>query len=117
MDEGKLREWRELSEEILSGMREWRLQHARATLTEIEAAIDERLWQLRARMLEDVAMASSAVRGEGSEAAMCPDCGQPLRMQKTRRPRRLQTQGGREIVLERSYGVCAACGAGFFPSG
>ncbi len=35
--------WEELAAEILSGMKEWLLQHPRATLNEIEAALDERL--------------------------------------------------------------------------
>ena len=40
-----------LSDEILTGMHEWRLQHPDATLTEIEQALDQRWYQLRARML------------------------------------------------------------------
>ena len=51
-------QWRTLNEEVITGMKEWRLQHPRATLTEIEAALDERLARLRARMLEDAALAS-----------------------------------------------------------
>ncbi len=43
--------WEALSHEILTGMREWRLQHPKATLPEIEAVLDERLARLRARML------------------------------------------------------------------
>ena len=30
-------------EEVMSGMKEWRLQHPKATLTEIEITLDERL--------------------------------------------------------------------------
>ena len=30
--------WRELSEEVITGMEEWRRQHPRATLSEIQAA-------------------------------------------------------------------------------
>jgi hypothetical protein len=40
--------WRELSEEIVAGIQEWRLQHPKAALREIEAAVDERLAELRA---------------------------------------------------------------------
>jgi hypothetical protein len=29
--------------------------------------------------------------------------------------RLLQTQGDQPVTLERRYGVCPACGAGFFP--
>ena len=35
--------WDELAEEVLSGMKEWRLQHPKATLREIEQALHERL--------------------------------------------------------------------------
>ena len=41
-------------------MKEWRLQHPTATLSEIEDALDERLSGMRARMLEDLALASAA---------------------------------------------------------
>jgi hypothetical protein len=50
--------WRHLSEAIMAGIQEWRLQHPKASLQEIEAAIDERLAELRARMLQDEALAS-----------------------------------------------------------
>src|SRR5438105_15013687 len=43
--------WRALSEEVLVGFREWRDRHPKATLVEIEAALDERWAAARARML------------------------------------------------------------------
>ena len=46
--------------EILSGMREWNVQHPNATLTEIEQALDERWYRLRARMLHDLALEREA---------------------------------------------------------
>jgi len=46
--------WHELAGEVMTGMKEWRLQHPKATFREIEAALDERLARLRARMLEDL---------------------------------------------------------------
>src|SRR6266540_1224905 len=52
--------WREVSEEIMAGIEAWRLHHPKATLREMEAAVDERLAELRARMLQDVALASQA---------------------------------------------------------
>jgi hypothetical protein len=45
------REWEKLAEEVLSGLKEWRIQHPRATLKEIEEALDQRLNRMRARML------------------------------------------------------------------
>ncbi len=41
-------------------MREWRLEHPKATFREIEAAVDEKLGGMRARLLEDLALASRA---------------------------------------------------------
>ena len=112
-------EWSKLSEEVISGMSEWRVQHPRAPLQEIEAELDERLAKLRARMLEDSAMASVAAdwRGAGEgEQARCPKCGRVLQA-LGEHSRRLQTDAGREVVLKRQYGRCPSCGETFFPSG
>jgi RNA polymerase-binding transcription factor DksA len=109
--------WRELSEDVLSGMREWRLQHPRATLREIEAALDERLARLRARMLEDAALASAAADWATEEAVpVCPECGSRLQARGEHR-RTLQTHGGQTLTLDREYGVCPTCGGGLFPPG
>jgi len=109
------RSWLALSEEVVTGMREWREQHPQAALREIELALDERLGKMRARMLQEAALASAATDWQGEER-LCPECGKPL-VRRGKRERRLQTQGGCEVVLERSYGVCPACGAGLFPPG
>lgn len=109
--------WEELAEEVISGMKEWRLQHPRATLREIEAALDERLAKMRARMLQDAALASSAADlRRGAEQRVCPECGGKL-VERTREVRRLVTTHDQVIELERSYGVCHRCGAGIFPPG
>lgn len=117
MDEETERRWRELSEEVVSGMKEWRDQHPKARLREIEEALDERLEKMRAHMLQDAALASpeadwSQVPKE--ERPKCPHCGNPL-VSRGKKERCLQTQGGQEIVLKRSHGVCPTCGVGFFP--
>ena len=112
-------EWVALSREVLTGMKEWRLQHPRATLQEMEAALDERLMRMRARMLEDMALASRAAnwKEEAEESKPeCPHCGTSL-VSRGRGKRRLQTQGGQGIELERGYGVCPKCGKGIFPPG
>ena len=112
-------DWRTLSEDILSGVYEWRLQHPKATLTELEAAIDERLARLRTKMLQDAALATPATTwgdAPAEERPRCPECDAPLQARGTQ-PRTLQTHGGRDLVLERSYGVCPACEVGVFPPG
>jgi hypothetical protein len=111
--------WRALSEEVLTGMKEWRFQHPRATLSEIEAALDERLARLRARMLEDAALASAAADWDatrGDTPPVCPACGAALKA-RGGHPRQLQTHGGQSLTLQREYGVCPVCQTGLFPPG
>src|SRR5688500_16326524 len=92
-----------LSEDILSGMREWRLSHPDATLTEIEQALDERWYRLHARMLEDLALEREAAnwRAKATDRPTCPTCGHTL-IRRGRQPRQLKTHGGHELSLTRS---------------
>jgi hypothetical protein len=109
--------WEALSQEVLTGMREWRLQHPKATLREIELALDERLSRLRARMLQDVALQSVAADWKQSVALdrpACRGCGTPLIL-RGKRARQLKTHGGQQITLNRSYGLCPTCKKGLFP--
>jgi YgiT-type zinc finger domain-containing protein len=110
-------QWEQLAEEVMSGMKEWRLQHPEASLREIENALDERLGRMRARMLQDAALASSVADIKGAleaERPVCVECGGKL-VERTRAVRRLVTQHNQTLELERSYGVCSQCGAGVFP--
>jgi predicted RNA-binding Zn-ribbon protein involved in translation (DUF1610 family) len=109
--------WNQLAHDVMSGMKEWRLQHPKATLREIEAALDERLGQLRARMLEDAALASAAAdlsQATASERPACPACGRRV---AARGPatRELTTHFDQTLHLKRSYAVCPQCGQGLFP--
>lgn len=109
--------WSGLSDQIISGMAEWRQQHTAATFREIEAEVDKRLSVLRARMLSDAATSSAfAEWAGGSREASCPACGARLE-QNGKKKRKLQTHGGQEVELEREYGVCPKCGQGIFPPG
>ena len=112
-------DWQTVGEEIFSGMREWRLQHPQATLREIETALDERLARLRARMLQDTALATRAADWATAPTAdhpVCFHCQTPLEA-RGQQTRTLQTQGGRDVVLERTYGVSPTGQAGFVPPG
>ena len=113
------RQWEALAAEVFLGMKEWRLQHPKATFTEIEQALDARLSRLRARLLQDVALASAATdvrTPPAGERMRCPACGGALegRGQDTRG---VLTAHGQTVTLTRSYTVCAACGTGVFPPG
>jgi NADH pyrophosphatase NudC (nudix superfamily) len=112
-------DWKSISEEALSGVKEWREAHPKATFQEIEQAVDERLNRLRARMLQDVAQSSAAsdwsgVSGESSP--VCPNCGGPLR-KRGKHSRQLQSSRGSSIHLERQFASCLDCGYSFFPPG
>jgi len=109
--------WHRMTEEIRVGMREWRLQHPKATLREMEDELDRRWARVRARRLEAMALASAAADWAETPAAQqptCPDCGQPLQLRGAD-TRTLQTHGGQALTLERQYGTCPACGTGLFP--
>jgi len=111
-------DWLKLFEEVDAGVREWRREHPRATLTEIENALDERWTKVRARMVSDVAQASAAADfgGAGTARPQCPDCGVALQA-RGKHQRELRTHGNQQVHLDRDYGECPRCGGTFFPSG
>ncbi len=119
MDEDMERNWQALSEEVLSGMKEGRLAHPKATFREIEQAVEERVNRLKARMLQDAALASEAKdwrEAPEDERPKCPVCKTPLQA-RGQHTRRLQATGGHDITLSRSYGTCSTCRTGLFPPG
>jgi hypothetical protein len=111
------RHWQEEADRVMSGMKEWRLQHPRASLREIETALDERFAKMRARMLQDLALASAAARiseADEAERPRCAQCGGPLESHGEQE-RTLTTTFNEPIRLERSYATCPVCGTGLFP--
>jgi ribosomal protein S27AE len=111
--------WSEAAESVWTGMADWRAAHPKATFSEIEAALDERLNQVRARVLADLAMASTAAdlrTATRAERPRCERCGVVL---QARGPndRTPLTQGGAEVRLRRTYATCPVCGDGSFPPG
>jgi NADH pyrophosphatase NudC (nudix superfamily) len=110
--------WHALSEEVMTGMKDWRVQHPKATFREIEAALDERLARLRARMLEDATLVSRATDWEATDTdrPVCPQCGTALQA-RGRETRTLTTHYDQALQLERRYAMCPRCQAGVFPPG
>lgn len=98
-------QWDALAAEVLSGMKEWRLQHAKATLREIEGALDERLGKLRARMRQDAALASAVADLKAAERPRGRAC-ETVVVARTVSERQLLTQHNQVLQLVRSYGVC-----------
>jgi hypothetical protein len=117
MDRQHAQRWHQLSAEIMTGMSDWRHQHPTATLREIETELDARLAHMRARMREDLALASGATDWQTQPAVAppaCPECGTPVQSRGIQ-PRTLQTHGGQTLTLKRRYGVCPVCETGLFP--
>ena len=118
-------QWDGLAAEAFLGIKEWRLQHPKATFAEIEVAIDERLSTLRARLLQDVALASAAAAvAETPPVARpaCPVCtargpGKGRLEVRGRHARAVTVTHGQRVTLTRDYTVCAVCGTSFFPPG
>jgi hypothetical protein len=111
--------WQRETAEILTGMKDWRVQHPTATFRQIEAALDERLAGMRARMLAELALASRTADQSGQPPAgraRCPSCGARLEPRGTH-GRTIVTDRGEEVRLERDYAVCPSCGTGVFPPG
>jgi uncharacterized protein with PIN domain len=109
-------QWQKLTDEILSGMTEWRQQHSKATFGEIERETMRRMAQLQARIMEDIAQASQAVDWEDGPPPKCPECGAEME-RRGEQERSLQVSGGGEVKLKRAYAVCPKCRAGLFPPG
>ena len=117
--EGAVQRWAGDAESVWTGLADWRAAHPKATFSEIEAALDERLNQVRARVLADLALASAAadVAAEArEERPRCERCGTVLQARGTS-DRTLLTHGGAEVRLVRAYAACPTCGDGSFPPG
>src|SRR5258706_893764 len=100
-------------------MTQWRKEHPKATWAEIEAAVDERINQLRAQLIQDVVQMGESEDWREiaqEERPRCATCGKPL-VGRGKQTRWLQTNGGEAIKLTRTYGACPDCGGGFFPLG
>jgi hypothetical protein len=109
--------WQQLTQDVMTEMRAWRLEHPKATLRDMETELDARLSRMRARLLEDMALASPAADWADTpiiQHPTCPDCGVPLQLRGTD-TRTLQTHGAQTLTFERRYGSCPACSAGLFP--
>jgi YgiT-type zinc finger domain-containing protein len=109
--------WEKLSAEVLSGMKEWVGQHPKATFAEIERETMKRMAQLQARLMEDIVQGIEAEQAnELGEVQHCPECGVEMHP-RGEQERRLQIQGGQEVLIKRTYQVCPKCGTGIFPPG
>ena len=112
------KKWDELYEEASREVLHWRKKHKKATLTEIEDTVDSELAKMRARMIQDLAMASelSDLPSLAKEKRpRCPQCGRPMAA-NGEQERRLVTEHEQGVELKRSKGYCRHCKLSFFPS-
>ncbi len=94
----------EMFDAIITGMREWRASHPKATMREIEIEARERVSRLEAHLIEESALLGQANEWAGKppeERPRCVNCGEAL-VVRGKQKRRLQATRGREVVLERT---------------
>ena len=115
----KQRQWDALHQQASHAIQQWRKEHKKASLTEIENTVDAELAKMRAQMIEDLALASEVadlndLPLEGRP--QCSECGAPLSA-NGKQKRQLVTEHEQAVNLTRSQGVCPQCGLSFFPPG
>jgi len=102
---------------IFEDMATWRQAHPHASFAEIEAAVEDRLDQLRAELIQhELQVKALADAAPAADRPLCPTCGKPLESRGTRE-RSVSVRGNRPVRLRRRYLVCPACGTGVFPPG
>ncbi len=112
-------QWHVLANEVMRGLKDWRVQHPTATLREIEQVLDARLGQMRARLMNDIALASTAAdvtTAQEQDRPRCPTCAGPLQA-RGQQQRTLTTQHDQPVPLRRTYTYCPTCQVGLFPPG
>lgn len=108
--------WEGGMQELFLGLREWRATHPQATLAEIERELDRRLARVRAQIMTDLALASTAADLQSGAPSVCPECGGRLH-DEGQQARTLVTLGDEPVTLERDYATCVHCGYRLFPPG
>jgi uncharacterized protein with PIN domain len=112
--------WQVASQAVARELAEWRKAHPKATLSEIEEAVFEAMQKLQAQALGEVVHASAAVDVAAQPAdqrTRCLTCGGQLEPRGRQRRRVRPARQRATLDLDRSYAVCATCGAGLFPPG
>jgi hypothetical protein len=100
-------------EEMERQIKQWRQENPKATLTEIENAIDRELAKIRQAALEEVVQEK---KPEEREAYACPNC-QTEMVGNGYKKRTLRTKDGQTITLNRQQLRCLQCGMTLFPPG
>jgi len=113
------RNWTDLFQQASEQVSHWRQQNPRANFTEIENSVDEQLAQVRAAMIQALALESELTDFKqlpAEKRPQCPSCGRPL-VSNGRQKRKLVTAHEQAVELERSKGYCRHCRVSYFPPG
>lgn len=109
--------WSAETAAVLAEIGAWGRAHPRATLSEIEDAVDEQVARLRQQLVEERIQAHAlADEARSPERRVCPECGGALQAHG-KKPRMLTTKQGGALALDRTYWWCPRCRAGLFPPG
>ena len=102
--------------DVRAALRQWSVGHARASLNELEDAVDTELAQVRAQLLAELTTRASATL-DTTGWPRCATCGGALQHRGTHRRRIVVGKQAVPLELERSYGECPTCKVGIFPPG
>lgn len=100
-------------EKMETQIRQWRDANPKATLTEIEEAVEKELAELREVIVTSLAQEEEEME---REAPLCPHC-QTKMVKNGKKKRRLKTKEGKTITLDRQQMRCPHCGMTIFPPG
>lgn len=103
----------EQPDDLTRKMSQWQQAHPKATLTEIEEAVEAELASLRKRLVEEMVLEKEAATQTVPD---CPQCGQKM-VKNGRRKRKLASKEGQTLELNRQQWRCLDCGATLFPPG
>ena len=109
--------WQDSFRETSKEIGQWRKKHPKATFSEIENNVDEKLAKIRADMIQDLLKESELQDFKTlpqGKRPKCPVCGQTL-ASNGQQSRKLVTKHEQIIEVERSKGYCKTCQVSYFP--
>lgn len=115
----KEEKWTATFQKMSKEISEWRGKKKKATFSEIENRLDEKLSELRVEMLEDLALESEMRAFKDmpkGKRPKCSVCGKELASNGSQ-TRIIKTSYEKEVKLKRSKGYCQSCKTSLFPPG
>lgn len=92
---------------------QWRQENPKATLTEIEEAVEGELARVRKQLVERMVEGGKETE---QEVPSCARCGQKM-VKNGRKKRKLKGKEGETLAFKRQQWRCLGCGATLFPPG